>query len=98
MISGNKSFKVRVKGGPGSGFRGHSGRPGHRGGSMAKAGSPFTSRQLKKITISQAASAPDSMGYMLGRGHTDLPSGITSYQVTTPIDGIVTMTTDEIKE
>lgn len=53
-------------------------------------------KQLKKITISQAARALNTLGYKLGRSHTDLSSGITSYQVAFD-DSVATMTTDEIK-
>lgn len=43
-------FVVRLKGGPGSGFRGHGGRPGKRGGSAPKgAGGIFSGGTVKQL-------------------------------------------------
>lgn len=88
---------LKIKGGPGSGHRGHSGRPGSRGGSAPRS-KRVSLGSLKKVTISQAASVIREAGYTLGRGKTVLkPKIVTSYEVTKPNGEKVSMTTDEIK-
>lgn len=52
-------YKIRFKGGPGSGHFGHKGRPGHKGGSLPRDGSAGTFVSMDKGSLKSVVSAKE---------------------------------------
>lgn len=99
--------KIAFKGGTGSGNFGHSGRPGHVGGSGGgiSSSAPVTAKpqakpktKKSKITIQQAEVKLQKIGYIMGRGRFDMMSKKAFYEVTKPDGTKVEMSSDEIIE